>query len=57
MYKVLSEHRGSLEGRKVEALNKLLKLLARSFAIKKFCEPKVVAHVKLVMDNTSAVLP
>jgi hypothetical protein len=32
-----------------------LELLAGSFAIKTFCKTKVVAHVKLLMDNTSAV--
>ncbi len=32
-----------------------LELLAWSFAIKTFCKTKVVAHVKLLMDNISAV--
>ena len=32
-----------------------LELLAGSFAIKTFCKNKAVAHVKLLMDNTSAV--
>ena len=32
-----------------------LKLLAGSFAIKTFYKNKVVAHVKLLMNNTSAI--
>ena len=32
-----------------------LELLAGSFAIKTFCKNRVVAHVKLLMDNVSAV--
>ena len=32
-----------------------LELLAGSFAIKTFCKNRVVAHVKLLMDNTSAI--
>ncbi len=32
-----------------------LELLAGSFAIKTFCKNKVVGHVKLLMDNLSAV--
>lgn len=40
---------------KKKASHKLPRVLAGSFAINTFCKTKVVAHVKLLMDNTSAV--
>ena len=44
-----------LGGINTKASHKLPRILAGSFTINTFCKTKVVAHVKLLMDNTSAV--